>query len=75
LSQANLSGTELRKINLSEADLVGVSLNKALVDANWLDKLQEWRPTGAKELLEAYTVVNDSTDRIDKRPLYRLRKN
>ena len=72
LSQANLSDTDLRKINLSEAVLVGVRLNKAIVDKNWLDKLKEWQPTGGKELRERYKVVNDTADKF-KTPLYRLR--
>lgn len=74
MSQANLDDADLRKINLSEAVLVGTSLDKAFVNEDWLDKLKEWRPIGVKELLENYSVVNDSIDRIDKRLLYHLRK-
>lgn len=74
LSQANLSYSDLRKTNLSEADLVGARLNKALIDAYWLENLIEWKPTGVKELRENYTIVTD-TFNVEKRPLYRLRKN
>ncbi len=74
-NQANLRDSDLRKINLSEADLVGAILNKALVDQNWIEKLKVWRPIGLKELQEAYSVVNDSIDKIDKRAIYRLKKN
>ncbi|MFN0176998.1 MAG: pentapeptide repeat-containing protein [Saprospiraceae bacterium] len=74
LSQANLNDADLRKINLSEADLGGVLLNKALVEEKWVEKLKEWRATGVKELMENYTVVNDTFEK-DKRPIYRLKKN
>lgn len=74
LSQANLGWTDLRKTNLSEAVLVGVRLNKVLVDENWQAKLAEWRPLGIKELQESYTLANDTFDK-GKRPLYRLKKN
>jgi uncharacterized protein YjbI with pentapeptide repeats len=75
LSQANLRETDLRLINLSEADLLGATLDNALVDEKWLEKLNQWRPAGVKELQERYSVVNDTFSAIDKRPLYRLRKN
>jgi len=74
LSQANLSYSDLRKTNLSGADLVGARLNKAMIDAYWLENLKEWQPTGVKELQENYTIVTD-TFNVEKRPLYRLKRN
>ncbi|MCC6411967.1 MAG: pentapeptide repeat-containing protein [Saprospiraceae bacterium] len=73
LNRANLDATELRRINLSEADLVGVLVNKAIVDENWPEKLKQWQPMGLKQLQDTYAVVNDSTDAL-KRPLFRLKK-
>lgn len=73
LSRAKLGDTDLRKINLSEADLVGVRLDKALVDKEWSDKLKKWQPLGLKELQESYALVSDTLDKW-QRPLYRLRK-
>lgn len=73
LSHANLSATNFSKVNLNEADLAGVSINRTLVDLNWPEKLKEWRPMGGKELLESYTVVNDTFNKW-KDPLYRLVK-
>jgi uncharacterized protein YjbI with pentapeptide repeats len=74
LSQANLSESDLRGINLSEANLVGVQLNNTRVDANWLEKLKEWRPIGGKELSKNYTVVAGGFDKV-KNPVYQLKKN
>jgi hypothetical protein len=44
-----------------------------VVDENWLEQLKKWRPNGAKELQERYTVVNDTFDQW-KIPMYRLKK-
>lgn len=73
LRQANLSNTDFRLVHLSEADLVGVLMDSTLVDGDWLEKLKEWRPAGAKALQEIYTIKND-TAKLDKRILYRLIK-
>ncbi len=73
LTQANLNSTDLRKANFSEAVLVGVQLNKAVVDKNWPEKLQQWQATGAQKIQEDYEVVNDSIDQF-KLQIYRLRK-
>ncbi len=73
--QANLSDTDLRLINLSEADILGVIFDKASVDEKWPEKIEQWRPTGMKELRENYTVVNDSISTVDKRKIYHLIKN
>lgn len=75
LTRANLSESNLRKINLSEADLLEAKFDNVIVDKNWPDGLKEWRPTGLKALQERYQMVNDTFDVIDKRPLFRLRKN
>ncbi len=74
LSKANLSRADLRKVNLSEADLGGAQFFKAVVDKNWLEDLQKWQPTGLKELLENYTIVNDTANKFQT-PMYRLYKN
>jgi len=74
LSGANLNGTDLRRINLSEANLDGTELNRAIVDENWLEKLNEWRLTGVQQVQKNYIMVNDSTDKW-KKAIYRLRKN
>ncbi len=73
LSQAILEDTELRRINFSGANLLGVRFNKAIVDKSWLDKLKEWQPIGKKEVLDNYTIVNDTIDKW-KVPLCRLKK-
>ena len=73
LSRADLSNADIRKTNLSEADLVGAILDKAVVDQNWLEKLEEWRPAGREQLREKYKIVNDTADQF-KTPLYRLIK-
>lgn len=70
-TQANFSGTDLRKTNLNEADLVGATFDKVMVENNWLDKLNTWRPLGEQELIERYSVANDTFDSWG-RPLYRL---
>jgi uncharacterized protein YjbI with pentapeptide repeats len=74
LRQAELTETDLRSVNLSEADVVGVTINRTIVSKNWPDKMKEWQPMGMKELQELYTVVNDTADKF-KSPLYRLKKN
>lgn len=73
LNGANMNETDLRRINLREATSVGATLNKAVVEENWFEKLNEWRLTGAKEIQENFKVVNDSTDKW-KKPIYRLKK-
>ncbi len=70
-TQANFSGTDLRKTNLSEADLVGAIFDKVMVENNWLNKVNTWRPLGEQELMERYYVANDTFDSWG-RPLYRL---
>ena len=74
LSQANLSDSELRGIILSEANLIGVQLNNALVEENWLERLKKWQPIGGKELSKSYSVVGGAFDK-NKRPSHQLRKN
>lgn len=71
LSKADLRDSDLRKVNLSEAVLDGARLNKAIVDESWLEKLNEWRPTGANELRKNYKIVNDTFNKFNI-PLYRL---
>jgi len=60
LSEANLSGTDLRFINLSEANLTGVELNKAFVEENWFEKLNGWKTIGEREIFDRYKIVKDS---------------
>ncbi len=74
LSQADLSDSDLRAINLSEANLISVRLSNAIVVENWLEKLKEWQPIGEKELSKTYSVVGGAFDK-NKRPAYQLRKN
>jgi uncharacterized protein YjbI with pentapeptide repeats len=74
LRQAELSYTDLRRASWSNADLVGAKLNKAIVAKTWSEDLKKWQPMGMKELVENYTVVNDTAD-ILKKQLYRLTKN
>ncbi|MEP7127924.1 MAG: pentapeptide repeat-containing protein [Chitinophagales bacterium] len=73
LNNADLTRTDLRMTDLNEATLLGTELNKALVDSNWMDKLNEWRLTGSKEIQENYNVVTDSLDQW-KHKVYRLSK-
>ncbi len=73
-SRAELSDSDMRTVDLTMADLSGVILNKATVNKEWPQKLQEWQPVGLKVLQETYTTVNDTVD-VFKRPLYRLNKN
>jgi uncharacterized protein YjbI with pentapeptide repeats len=74
LSQANLSGSELRGIILSEANLIGVQLNSALVDDNWLERLEKWHPIGEKELSKSYVVERGTFGKFSN-PVSLLRKN
>ncbi|MBA3649229.1 MAG: pentapeptide repeat-containing protein [Chitinophagales bacterium] len=73
LNKADLTRTDLRSINLNEANLLGTELNKALVDSNWIQKVNEWRLTGVKEIQNGYSIVKDSLDQW-KHPICRLRK-
>lgn len=73
LSMANLRGADLRRANLTEATLGGASLDNTLVDDQWSGKLKVWRPMGAREIQEMYSVANDTAD-AKKQPLYRLKK-
>ena len=71
LSKANLNYTYLIQANLEDSNLSGARLNKATVNEdNWLEKLNEWRITGAKEIQERYKVVEN--DSLPSR--YRLKK-
>jgi uncharacterized protein YjbI with pentapeptide repeats len=74
LSQADLSDSDLRAINLSEANLISVRLSNAIVVENWLEKLKEWQPIGEKELSKSYSVVGGAFDK-NKRPAHQLSKN
>jgi uncharacterized protein YjbI with pentapeptide repeats len=74
LSQADLSDSALGGINLSEANLIGVQLNSAIVDGDWLDKLKEWHPIGEKELSKSYIVVRGTFGKFNN-PVSLLRKN
>jgi uncharacterized protein YjbI with pentapeptide repeats len=71
LSRANMTYTDLRKTSFSEADLVEVRFNKAVVDKNWAESLDKWRPTGAQALLKKYNITTDTTNKFGV-PLYRL---
>jgi len=63
LSETNLIYVNLSEANLNEADLSKVKLNKAVVkEENWLEKLNEWQVTGAKEIQETYKVVKENPD-------------
>ncbi|MBK9730527.1 MAG: pentapeptide repeat-containing protein [Chitinophagaceae bacterium] len=73
LNNANLTRTDLRMTDLNDATLLGTELNKALVDSNWMDKIDEWRLTGSKEIQDNYTVVTDSLDQW-KHKVYHLSK-
>ncbi len=73
-TEAYLNDTELRRTNLSETVLVGVSLDKALVDQRWWDKLNQSRVVGVKSLQERFSIVSDTID-IDKRPMFRMKPN
>jgi uncharacterized protein YjbI with pentapeptide repeats len=72
-NNADLSRADLRMSNLDEAILLGTELNKALVDSNWVEKLNDWRLTGSKEIQSSYHVISDSLDQW-KHPVYHLRK-
>ena len=74
LRQAVLNDADIRTVDFSNADFVGVRFDNAWVNKNWPEKLKEWQPAGLKALQEAYTAVNDTIDN-SKRPLYRLKKN
>ena len=71
LSKINLSETNLIYVNLSEADLneadlSNVKLNKAVVkEENWLEKLNEWQVTGAKEIQDSYKVVKEKPGELN----------
>ena len=70
LAGVDLSGTDLRRANLNKANLSGVELFKVAVEEeNWLEKLNEWRVTGAKEIQERYKIVDDITGRSKYRLL------
>jgi uncharacterized protein YjbI with pentapeptide repeats len=74
LSQADLSDSALGGINLSEANLIGVQFNNAIVDDNWLEKLKEWHPIGEKELSKSYSLVKGTFGKFNN-PVSLLRKN
>jgi uncharacterized protein YjbI with pentapeptide repeats len=74
LSQADLSDSAMGGINLSEANLIGVQLNNAIVDDNWLEKLKEWHPIGEKELSKSYSLVKGTFGKFNN-PVSLLRKN
>ncbi len=74
LSGANLSEANLGRADLREANLMGAELTKTSVqNKNWLEMLNEWRITGAKEIQETYQIAGDTTGRY-KDSKYRLEK-
>lgn len=73
LNKADLTRTDLRSANLNEANLIGTEWNRALVDSNWMDKLNDWRVADVKEIQERYSVIADTTDQW-KHNIYRVRK-
>jgi uncharacterized protein YjbI with pentapeptide repeats len=74
LSQADLSDSALGGINLSETNLIGVQLNNAMVDGDWLEKLKEWHPIGEKELSKSYIIEKGTFGKFNN-PVSLLRKN
>jgi uncharacterized protein YjbI with pentapeptide repeats len=70
---AELSETDLRSVDLSEADIVGTIFDRAVVIKAWPEELKKWQPTGMKEMQERYATVSDTIDKF-KRPMYRLKK-
>lgn len=71
LSKANLTEANLSRANLSEAKMSGIELTRSTVEEeNWLEKLNEWRVKGAKEVKARYKIVDDITGKSN----YRLEK-
>jgi uncharacterized protein YjbI with pentapeptide repeats len=71
LSEADLSEAYLSRTNFSEANLTGINLTRAVVsDEDWLEKLDQWRVIGAKEIKENYQLVGHESNAS----LYRLKK-
>ena len=63
-SKANMIDVNLRRTNLTEANFSEVELtNTSVEEKDWLQKLTEWRVTGATEIQATYKMIPDTTGR------------
>jgi len=63
LTKANLSGALLQKIDFSDGILTGAELSTANVEKDWLEKLDAWQATGAKDIQSRYKIADDTSGR------------
>lgn len=69
MTRANLSGANLKRANLGRANLIetimtGADIHETSVEEkDWLEKLSEWRITGAAEVQQGYIIMDDTTKR------------
>ena len=66
---ANLITTVLIGANLKGANLTNANLLAAKIDENWLEKLETWQVTGAKEIQSSYKIGGEAL------PQYKFRLN
>jgi uncharacterized protein YjbI with pentapeptide repeats len=63
-SQANLTESSLRRIELQQCNFQGANLlNVAVNEADWLDRLQAWSVSGSADVQQRYQVIADSVVR------------
>lgn len=70
---AVLTKSDLRMAHLDEAVLTGAELNRALVDSNFIEKMDVWQLNGSSEIEGSYRVITDSLDQWKHR-VFSLRK-
>jgi uncharacterized protein YjbI with pentapeptide repeats len=73
LNEANLKMSVMTDANFSGADLTGAKLNGAEVtDGHWLDLLDEWHVTGAKEIQAQHKMIDET---FNHQPKFHIEKN
>jgi len=66
LSNADMSDANFMRLDLTEVNLSGAEFSRASIEEkDWMEKLNEWRVTGAKEIQESYRMVDDTTGRTN----------
>ncbi|MCH2022618.1 MAG: pentapeptide repeat-containing protein [Saprospiraceae bacterium] len=63
LTDSDLTGSLLRAAKFTESILIGAEFSNACINEDWFEKLVEWNTIGAKEIKDAYSIVDDTSGR------------